>query len=100
MFKRIGLVMTFVAAFAVAGVSFSSSAQAWRSYYGPRPYGAYYYGPPRAYGAYYAPYRSYSYYGGAPVVVAPRVVRPYYNTYYAPGYYYGPGPGVSISVGY
>jgi hypothetical protein len=100
MFKRIALTLTFVAALATAGLTFATPAQAWR-YYGGRPYANRYYGPRTSY---YAPYRSYrSYYGyRGPVVVAPRVYRPYYyNPYYAP---YGPevyysSPGVSFSFG-
>jgi hypothetical protein len=76
MFKRIALTLTFVAAFAAAGLSFNTPAQAWR-YWGS-PYSSYYYGPPRVYGGYYAPYRTY-YYGG------PMVTRGYYSTnYYGP----------------
>ena len=86
MFKRIALTMTFIAAFAVAGLSFSNTAEAWRyqsSGYWGRPYASYYYGPRMYNYGYYAPYRTY-YYG-------PRVVaRPYYNAYNGPGYYYGP----------
>jgi hypothetical protein len=90
MFKRIALVMTFLAAFAVAGSSLAPQAQAWRGGWGT-PYRSYYYGPPRySYyrGGYYAPYRAY--YG-------PRVYRSYYGP--AP-YYYGPGPGVAVTFGY
>ena len=93
MFKRIALVLTFLAAFSLVGSALAPQAQAWRGGWG-RPYGAYY-APPRAYSAYYGGYgyaapRAY-YYGG------PRV----YRSYYAPApVYYGPGPGVAVSVGY
>lgn len=89
MFKRIALTMTFIAAFAVVGFSFSSKADAWRynspAYFG-RPYASYYYGPRMYNYGYYNPYRGnyYGYYG-------PRVVaRPYYNAYNGPAIYYGP----------
>jgi hypothetical protein len=95
MFKRIALVMTFLAAFAVAGSSLAPQAQAWRGGGWDGPYRSNYYGPPRysyyggGYGrGYYAPYRAY--YG-------PRVYRSYYGP--AP-YYYGPGPGVAVTFGY
>jgi hypothetical protein len=85
MFKQVALPLTFVAAFSVAGLAVTDTAQAWGRYYG-RPYVNFYYGPPNAYyyGGYpvYQPYRSY-YYG-------PRVVRPYTANYYGPGVYYGP----------
>lgn len=95
MFKRIALALTFVAAFSVAGLSFSNSADAWR--YLGRPYAARYVGPPRAYG-YRAPYRAYY----AAPYIAPRVYRPYYSSYYAgpSPYYYAPRGGVSVSFGY
>jgi hypothetical protein len=90
MFKRIALLLTFVAAFAAAGLSFNSTAEAWR--YRGGPYAGYYYGPPRPYYGYYAPYRSY-YYGG------PVVRRSYYGGgYYAAPYYYR--PGVRVAVGF
>jgi len=89
MFKRIALTLTFVATFLVAGLSFNSTAEAWR--YGRGPYASYYYGPPRAYNGYYAPYRT-SYYGG------PMVRRSYYSgPYYPAPYYYG-RPGVRVAV--
>jgi hypothetical protein len=90
MIKRIALALTFVAAFAAAGLSFNTPAQAWR-YWGS-PYASYYYGPPRAYGGgYYAPYRTY-YYGG------PMVSRGYYSggPYYPAPYYYN-RPGVRVA---
>jgi hypothetical protein len=87
MFKKIALTLTFLATFAVGGLSTPDTAEAWR--YRGRPYVNYYWGAPSSfYGyGYYRPYRTYyrSYY-------SPRVVvRPYYNAYYGPGYYYG-GP--------
>jgi hypothetical protein len=92
MFKRISLLLTFLAAFTMVGFTAAPQAQAWRGYYYGSPYRAYY-GPPRAY-YYGTPYRAF--YG-------PRVYRSYYAApYYAPYYgpYYGPGPGVAVSVGY
>ena len=86
MFKRIALTLTFVAAFAAAGLSFNSTAEAWR-YWGS-PYASYYYGPPRVYSGYYAPYRTY-YYGG------PMVYRSYNYGYYPAPYYYRPGVRVA-----
>ena len=93
MFKRIALTLTFVAAFAAAGLSFNTPAQAWR-YWGS-PYSSYYYGPPRAYGGgYYAPYRTY-YYGG------PMVSRGYYSAnYYGPSPYYYGAPGPRVVIGF
>jgi hypothetical protein len=98
MFKRIALAITFVAAFSMVGLTFTTPAEAWR-YHGA-PYAAYY-GPPRAYGPrYYAPYRTYSTYYGAPSYYGPRIVRPYYyGSYYSPGYSYYSSPGISVSVG-
>ncbi len=97
MFKRILLSLTFLAAFNLAGIGLTNSANAWRGWVG-RPYGAYY--APRYYSRGY-PYRSF--YG-------PRIYRPYYSSYYAypaypvypyPNYYYyGPGSGVSVSFGF
>jgi len=87
MFKRIALLLTFVAAFSAAGLSFNTPAEAWRYWGGP--YASYYYGPPRAYGGgYYAPYRTY-YYGG------PMVYRSYYYGSYPAPYYYGPSARVA-----
>jgi hypothetical protein len=86
MFKRIALTLTFVAAFAAAGLSFNTPAQAWRYWGGP--YASYYYGPPRAAYGYYAPYRTY-YYGG------PMVYRSYYSGYSPAPYYYRPGVRVA-----
>lgn len=97
MFKRIALVLTFLAAFIAAG-SICHQAHAWRGGYYSRPYAAYY--GPRAvyYGPPVAPYRAY---------YPPAVVQPYYPAYYAPpaypvyyNNYYAPGPGVSVSFGY
>lgn len=104
MFKRIALTLTFLATFALVGLSCPNNAEARRSW-GHRPYATYYYGRPHAYYGYYgAPYSPYYYY-------PPRVYHPYnygpypyyYGSYpyYAPGYYYGYyGPGISIGVGF
>jgi hypothetical protein len=98
MFKRILLALTFIAAFSAVGVGLTGQAQAWRSYYYGRPYGAYY--APRAvyYGPPVVPYRAY---------YPPAVVQPYYPAYYAPpsypvyyNNYYAPPAGVSVSFGY
>jgi hypothetical protein len=104
MFKRILLAMTFVAAFAAAGLVPADSANAWRGWYG-RPYGAFY-GRPVVYRS-YAPYRAYyaaPYY--APYY-APRVYAAYPYDYgygypyaYPGSYYYGPRAGVAVSFGY
>src|SRR3954453_13226708 len=98
MFKRMALMLTFVATLVTASLTLSTPAQAWRYYGGPGPYvSRSYYGPPRR--AYYAPYRSYSYYRyPGPYVVAP---RPYYDNYYygGPSVYYG-SPGISVSYGF
>ncbi|HVT30754.1 MAG TPA: hypothetical protein VHE81_22290 [Lacipirellulaceae bacterium] len=102
MFKRIMLILAFMAAFSAVGIGFTSKADARRGYrYWGRPYrayyGAYYVPRPYYYGP-YAPYRYRSYYYG------PRYYRPYYygyypyGNYYYPGYYYG--PGVSVSFGF
>ena len=97
MFKRITLMLAFLAAFTTVSVGVTDTAQAWRGYWG-RPYGAYY--APRAYYAPVVPYRAY--YG-------PRVYRSYYApSYYAypaypayyGDYYYGPRSSVSFSFGY
>lgn len=94
MFKRIAIVLTFLAAFSAAGLITPSKVDAHR-WWG-RPYAGYYYGgPSRAYySGYGGPYRSY-YYG-------PRVYRPYYyGSYYGPSdYYYYGRPGISIGVGF
>jgi hypothetical protein len=94
MFKRIMLTLSFLAAFGVAGIGASSSADArhWHHHRG------YYYGPRVTYyGGYYRPYRTYYYgprYYGNPG---------YYSNYYygyPDYYYYGPGSGVSFSIGF
>lgn len=91
MFKRIALVLTFLATISAAGLVAPSQAEArrwWR-----RPYSSYYYGPPRSYyyGFYNRPYGTF---------YSPRAYRPYYyGRYYGPGYYYG-RPGISIGVGF
>ena len=54
MFKRIALAMTFIAAFMVAGLSFSNTAEAWR-YYGPRVVARPYYNAYNSPGYYYGP---------------------------------------------
>jgi hypothetical protein len=102
MFKRIALTLTFLAAFSAVGLTYADSAQAWRYGYG-RPYTSYYAGPGVPY---YGGYRSYrtAYYGPSPYYYgapAPYVVGPpVYRSYYRAPYYYGPGPGVSVSFGY
>jgi hypothetical protein len=95
MFKRIALTLTFLATFALVGLSCPSNAEA-RHSRGHRAHASYYYGRPHSYYGYYGtPYRTYYYY-------PPRVYRSYYyGPYYAPGYYYGYyGPGISIGVGF
>jgi hypothetical protein len=103
MIKKFLIALTFVSAFAFVSVGVPEKAEAWRRW--GRPYVTYYSAPPRAYyGDFYGgrPYRTY--YGG------PAFYRSYYRPYYRPyyrgyyndysGYYYGPGSGVSVSVGF
>lgn len=100
MFKRIMLMLTFIAAFGTVGVGLTNSANAWRGGGWGRPYGAYYYGPPRAYYGGFVPYRAYY----APRVFAQPVYVAYppYDYYAYPGsyYYVAPRPAVSVSFGF
>jgi hypothetical protein len=88
MFKRMFLMLTFVAAFGLAGFCVADNADARRWLWRGRPYAAYYHSAPPVY--YYPPYRGYyrSYYYG------PR----YYQSYY-PGFYYD-GPRARVWVGW
>lgn len=101
MFKRIMLTLTFLAAFGTLGLGMTSSANAWRGWYGG-PYRAYY-GGPRVYAG-YAPYRAYyaPSYGYAPYYAAPAYAYPYgyygYPYAYPGSYVYG--PRVAVSFGY
>lgn len=95
MFKRIAIVLTFLAAFSAAGLVTPGRADAHRGWGWGRPYGGYYGTSRSYYSSYYGrPYGSY-YYG-------PRVYRPYYyGSYYGPSdYYYYGRPGISIGVGF
>jgi hypothetical protein len=110
MIKKFLIALTFVSAFAFAGVGVPEKADAWRRWGWGGPYVTYYSAPPRAYyGGYYGGYPYRTYYGGYPYRTyygGPAVYRSYYRPYYGgyydgyPGYYYGPGPGVSVSVGF
>ena len=92
MFKRIALVLTFLAAFSLVGSALAPQAQAWRGGWG-RPYGAYY--------ARHVPTTRTT----AAIVTQHHVptttVDRAYRSYYAPHrYYYGPAPGVAVTYGY
>jgi hypothetical protein len=93
MFKRIMLGLTFIAAFAAAGLCLTDKAEArWYSSWN-RPYVSYYYGP-RAYYGYDVPYRS-----------GYRAYYPLQQQYYTPDYgnpgyyYYRRVPRVAVQVG-
>jgi hypothetical protein len=84
--------LTFITAFSFVGVGVTDTAEAWRLW--GRPYRAYYAAPRTFYYGDYRPYRSYYH--------EPSYYRPYYGGYYygEPRYYYGPGSGVAVSVGF
>jgi hypothetical protein len=101
MFRRVLLILTFLATFATVGVALNNSAHAWDRWGWRRPYVAYYGAGPRPYYSGYTPYQAY-YYG-------PRVYRPFYGRYYYgnPYYYgdpyydyYGPRGRVAFSIGF
>jgi hypothetical protein len=103
MFKKLLLGLTFITAFTFVSAGVTEDAQAWRRWYGGRPYVTYYSAPRSYYYGGYTPYRSF--YRG-PIYGAPVYYRQpypyYYDDYYygGPAYYYGPRSGVSVSFGF
>ena len=109
MFKKLLLGLTFVTAFTFVSTGVTDDAQAWRRWYGGRPYVTYY-SAPRSYyyGGYYGGYTPYRSFYRGPIYGAPVYYRQpypyYYDDYYygygGPAYYYGPPSGVSVSFGF
>jgi hypothetical protein len=105
MIRKLLIALTFASAFTLVGVGVPEQAEAWRRWGWGRPYVTYYSAPPSAYyGGYYGGYPYRTYYRGPAFYRS--YYRPYYRPYYSgyydgyPGYYYGPGSGVSVSVGF